>query len=1094
MARMYTKSNILILIFFVALYFSSLGCSGTASIESKGSANSPSTGAPSTSPNNPATPTEFEAKIDTSSLPSATVNITEGSAIVLGIVLNNSRSQSTVLNIAIKTNGIDSSRFQPLSSLTIPAGQTSAFATLQSIDDSIYQGPTAEALVFSISSNENAVKITQGSININLADNEVAPVLSLNQASQAISEATTSGNISLSINKASSLPITAQIQVNSVTATINSDFSVSTNTVVFSPGETNKSLPFSIIDDSALEGDESFSIEMTSADQGVQIDAQNTHVVTIIDDEIGLGDFSISGITSSNDNIVDANLSNALVPTLNWNSSSNATSYDVTIYENDGTTVKCATQNTVNTAYEPSACSLTAGSNYKAKVVAKAGVATKSASNSLFSFYVNQSPVVGAQGEGPWYVLVGGSTITVNASWAASPAVGIATDPEGDTLTITSVSSPTSGSIDYSAGNSLTFTPGTGNATGKQVVSYIISDSRGGKLAGNLTIHVVGPYTWTGLVSTAWSTSANWCGSIAANKKSCVGHTVVPSATSKIIFDDTCTSSRCTPTTTANLSVQGVYMAANGFNQGNAFTITVGSDGWTQSGGTFTGSNANITMNAAFTMSGGTFIQPNAITTFNNNFLLSNNPNYDTTNGTLKFFRSTSSVSQINTSNLSFKNVTFECSSTGIFNLQAGTLNVTELLTFNGISAAVKVDNGTIEARKNLTVSGYGNSGSALLKISGSSDQIIDGSATNASSNMPSAMIINTGGTVSWLGKIIFSGAYFIYSSGNMNWGTSTLEFYRTSSNTILITPGAITYGNVSFNTGTQGKYDLQTYSMKVAGNLSFNSTMAGQLNNGSLFASGNVSIAGDGFIGSGKVVLDGTNNQTIDASAATTGSLPSLEIALEPTKTLSWIGTVWVKGNSYNYISGIMNWGTSTLNFHSLSSNTKSISPGSIDYGNVTFIGASGASFDLLGNTLNISGLTTVNSTSSAGQISNGIINVKGNLLSTGYGQAGNASVIFSGNSTQIIQQESVNAKFPIGQVTVAKTSSSTVSSNSPIYFNGTNQNLVINSGGFNMNGFGLTVNKNITNNDTLQLGVSGACGALTYGGTYSGNAAVCP
>ena len=76
-------------------------------------------------------------------------------------------------------------------------------------------------------------------------------------------------------------------------------------------------------------------------------------------------------------------------------------------------------------------------------------------------------------------------------SIAASSLLANDTDPNGDPLTVTGVSSPTNGTVGLS-GQTITFTPTTGY-TGPAGFAYAISDGRGGTAAANVSLTVTAP-------------------------------------------------------------------------------------------------------------------------------------------------------------------------------------------------------------------------------------------------------------------------------------------------------------------------------------------------------------------------------------------------------------------------------------------------------------------------------------------------------------------------------------------------------------------------------------------------------------------------
>ena len=99
-------------------------------------------------------------------------------------------------------------------------------------------------------------------------------------------------------------------------------------------------------------------------------------------------DFVITGATGGTDSIADNYLESGTAATINWQASSNQTSYDVTIVESDGFTVRCAKVNVPSGSlnYNFSTCPLTLGATYKADVVAKNAAGNTPATNNYFSF------------------------------------------------------------------------------------------------------------------------------------------------------------------------------------------------------------------------------------------------------------------------------------------------------------------------------------------------------------------------------------------------------------------------------------------------------------------------------------------------------------------------------------------------------------------------------------------------------------------------------------------------------------------------------------------------------------------------------------
>src|SRR5690606_19556813 len=124
--------------------------------------------------------------------------------------------------------------------------------------------------------------------------------------------------------------------------------------------------------------------------------------------------------------------------------------------------------------------------------------------------------------------------------------------------------------------------------------------------------------------------------------------------------------------------------------------------------------------------------------------------------------------------------------------------------------------------------------------------------------------------------------------------------------------------------------------------------------------------------------------------------------------------------------------------------------------------------------------------------RVDSGTIYVKGNVECSGSTTLGSAVVIMDGTANANLIGSS-----PLRNclaLEIAKTAGAKVTMTSHFLMNSSNQDFIITSGTFDMAGFNLTVNRNITNNGTLRRGTNPTCGTLTYGGSYTGAAAVCP
>ncbi|MBK8203350.1 MAG: DUF4082 domain-containing protein [Bdellovibrionales bacterium] len=103
---------------------------------------------------------------------------------------------------------------------------------------------------------------------------------------------------------------------------------------------------------------------------------------------VNLGNFAITGVSGGTDVTKDAWLNgNSANPSISWTASSNASSYDITVYEYDGSTTKCSLVNVSTLSNDFTSCSLTDQTSYKIKVIAKtSGDSIKQADNNFYIF------------------------------------------------------------------------------------------------------------------------------------------------------------------------------------------------------------------------------------------------------------------------------------------------------------------------------------------------------------------------------------------------------------------------------------------------------------------------------------------------------------------------------------------------------------------------------------------------------------------------------------------------------------------------------------------------------------------------------------
>lgn len=1004
---------------------------------------------------------------DTESLSIANATSVEGSNVVFTVSLTQSSPNTISVDYAT-SNGTALAGTHYLSksgNLVFAPGETSKTISVSSV--AISSEVCANDRSFNLTlSNPLGASLAVATATGTITDPDV-PSLSIANAAATegsslsflVSLSAVCGNKNISFNYASS----------AISATSGTDYVAVNSTANIAAGNSSVALSVSSLQDSLYEGNETLSMTLSSAVNATISTASATG--TINDDEVAQGSFSITGITGASDINVDAYLSNGTTAIVNWQASLGSTSYDVTLYENDGSTVKCATQNSTTTSidFASYSCNLVLGVNYKVKVVAKVGVQSLDASNNLYSFYVNQSPVLGSGGNGNWYVLAGNS-ITIDALWAASPAVGVATDPEGDSLSFSSVASASLGTIANNS-SSITYTAGAGSS-GVETFSFTIVDSKGGALTQTMRIHVMTAYTWTGAFSSSWATVGNWCGSISADKRSCAGSASAPGATHTAIIDGTCVSANCTPTnSTLNISVAGLIINANGFTQGN-YTVTVGTTtGFSMSAGTFTGSSSNVTINGSFTLSGGTFNSTSGTLILSRNISISSTATFNHNNGTVDLNRQYSSSNTLTLSSpVTFNHFVMRghSSTTTI----SGTAKVNGTMTTNSGTGLSTFNGGVVELYGDVVLNNSNIAGSTVLRWKGSNNQTLTGVGIDANSEAPYLDIDKSGGVLTFVGSIPMR--YYSYTAGTIDAGTSLVYWQITYSS------------NASYNFSSIPFYDLNIRphngtatllgDMYVSRNLSISAATGNSTLNGhKIYVGGDLTMSssGTGFMNPSTttVVLNGSGNQTID-NGICTGVFPNVEIA-------STGGIVTIAGTpnfqNFVYTSGVVQVTASTVTFHREYTASYVLTPGPVQFNNVN-IRSSNSTTTLAGSLIALGNFTVISGVGSA-TINGGQIQVGGNFSSPGLG--GTVQFLFNGTSDVSITSTGVTK--PSGKWTVNK-SSGTISLASAVSLSAVGQSLDLLQGSINMAGYNLTINNSLSLSAGTSITKNG--GVLTVSG----------
>jgi hypothetical protein len=496
-------------------------------------------------------------------------------------------------------------------------------------------------------------------------------------------------------------------------------------------------------------------------------------------------------------------------------------------------------------------------------------------------------------------------------------------------------------------------------------------------------------FIWTGGgANTNWNTALNWSGGVA------------PGASNVAVFESTC-ASNCSPNITANMSVAGVRMAtgyAGTITQNAGFTITVGTSGWVQIAGIFTGGNSAITLSGPYVLSGGTYTATSGTLTTSKNWTVNNTATFNANSGTLSMFATLT----MSPGSGHYNNVIFAGCTPVSYSLNNETLNVDGTLSFAPTCGSATINSGAIMTYGNISSSAGGASGSAVITVAGNpAGQTITGAANAYFPNL----VIDTGtNPVTLSGDIWMSGNLTMTSVGTFTTTGSTVRLR----NSLVFTPGAVHYNNIEF-AGCTAVFSLNNGTLNIDGTLSLAPTCgSATINSGAIMAYGNISSS-TGSGASGSVVITVAGNpagQTI--TGVTSAYFPNLVIDTG-TNPVTLSGDIWMSGNLTMTSVGTFTTTGSTVRLR----NSLVFTPGAVHYNNIEFAGCT-AVFSLNNGTLNVDGTLSLAPTCGSGTINSGVIMAYGNISSSGGGASGSVVITVAGNAAGQTITGVTSAYFP--------------------------------------------------------------------------------
>ncbi len=220
-----------------------------------------------------------ETNIELAMLP-VTVNEGEGPA-TLTFTLSAPYKKDVMFTYnTTQDTALDALDFMPAAGIAvIPAGQVQVTKTLDIVADTLFEN--TESLTVTIANATDKINVTNPTGIVTIVDDDVAPSLSINDINP--SENAGTADFTVSLSEVSGKDASVSYVATSGTALVGVDFTYTLGVVTIPAGQLSGVISVPLLDDAIYEGNENFSVDLTSPLDATVSDAQG--IATIIEDE-----------------------------------------------------------------------------------------------------------------------------------------------------------------------------------------------------------------------------------------------------------------------------------------------------------------------------------------------------------------------------------------------------------------------------------------------------------------------------------------------------------------------------------------------------------------------------------------------------------------------------------------------------------------------------------------------------------------------------------------------------------------------------------------------------------------------------------------
>nr|WP_233467039.1 Calx-beta domain-containing protein [Dolichospermum flos-aquae] len=226
----------------------------------------------------------------------------EGSAINFTVTRTGDKQTTRSVTASTAINTDDTASANDLTAntqtLTFAQGETSKTFTVQTTQDSLFEGNETFTVSLSNPSNDAVVSSTNGTAKGTINNDDAAPIFSIAAAS-----ATEGSAINFTVTRTGDAQASQSVNVATSIATEDtasaSDLTANTQTLTFATGETTKTFTVPTTQDSLFEGNETFTVSLSNPTNSAVVSSTNATAKGTINNDDAAPVFSIAAASAT---------------------------------------------------------------------------------------------------------------------------------------------------------------------------------------------------------------------------------------------------------------------------------------------------------------------------------------------------------------------------------------------------------------------------------------------------------------------------------------------------------------------------------------------------------------------------------------------------------------------------------------------------------------------------------------------------------------------------------------------------------------------------------------------------------------------------